>query len=777
MLAPVEGNSFVQEILQKKDLSVDFDFALGWSNKKGLYFRGGVGLDITIPVNRSILNLLNVDSVNLALLLKEKEIQSIAAVTVNVKLGPVAVVVGNFGLSTEFEYSDEYRGNLGPIDLEIKFSPPKRIGLTIDTTALVGGGYLDFDEQRDQYAGMLQLELDTGKRSLSLKAMGLLTTRLPDGSKGFSFLIIIMAEDFVPPIQLGYGFTLNGIGGLLGIDRTVTVDVLRSGIKKGTLDSVLFPEDPIRNVNRIISDLQSVFPPAKNRYIFGPMAIIGWGTPTVMTLELGIVLEFQSPLRILRAVILGQFRAFLPDEKNPLVRLQIDAIGEIDFQRCVASIYATMYDSKIMEYNLSGDAALKADWGSNPSFLLAVGGFNPRFEPPASFPKLERISLSLGRSKSLFRLETYLAITSNTAQIGARLDVYVKAAKFSVEGYFGFDALFQFSPFQFVADVGGGVALKYRGRSLVGVQFAMTLTGPSPWHARGKATFKILGFKKSVRFSLDLGAKKELPSEPEAVNVTDLLIEELNRAGTLAGQLPQNEHPLATFRQVQVSSEEILIHPLSEVIISERLVPLGVEISKFGSARVKGGQITFQITSFQMGSLVIEKGFETVKDHFARSQFWDISDEEKLSLPSFEKMDSGIKFGLGTVSSGEKITVAADYDEVVIYPLGSVRPESPESSIESPESPVKQEPSLKKSVMERTGRNKYRAPGLKIVLEDIQYLIATDDMVVKEIDGIPVEGSTYTASAETLKKHLASNPKDLGKLQIVARHEVRRQDS
>ena len=46
----------------------------------------------------------------------------------------------------------------------------------------------------------------------------------------FSLLIIIFAEDFTP-IPLGYGFTLNGIGGLLGVNRTVVVDVLRAGIK------------------------------------------------------------------------------------------------------------------------------------------------------------------------------------------------------------------------------------------------------------------------------------------------------------------------------------------------------------------------------------------------------------------------------------------------------------------------------------------------------------------------------------------------------------------
>ena len=69
---------------------------------------------------------------------------------------------------------------------------------------------------------------------------------MPDGSRGFSLVVIIAAEGF-PPIQLGFGFTLTGIGGLLGINRTCNEEFLRAGLKNKTLDDVLFPADPIRN--------------------------------------------------------------------------------------------------------------------------------------------------------------------------------------------------------------------------------------------------------------------------------------------------------------------------------------------------------------------------------------------------------------------------------------------------------------------------------------------------------------------------------------------------
>src|SRR5204862_222821 len=110
-----------------------------------------------------------------------------------------------------------------------------RFVLSADAAVVRGGGYLFFDPDRAQYAGVLHLEFE----KLTLNAFGLLTTRLPDGSPGFSLLIIVQASGFTP-IQLGFGFTLNGVGGLLGINRTVAVDVLRAGVRDRTLDAIMF---------------------------------------------------------------------------------------------------------------------------------------------------------------------------------------------------------------------------------------------------------------------------------------------------------------------------------------------------------------------------------------------------------------------------------------------------------------------------------------------------------------------------------------------------------
>ena len=86
----------------------------------------------------------------------------------------------------------------------------------------------------------------------------------------------------------------------------------------------MFPQDPIRNAPQIISNLNSVFPPAAGHHLFGPMVQIAWGTPPLITADVGVVLELGARLRLL---ILAQIAAILPRRDNELVRLQMDAIG------------------------------------------------------------------------------------------------------------------------------------------------------------------------------------------------------------------------------------------------------------------------------------------------------------------------------------------------------------------------------------------------------------------------------------------------------------------
>lgn len=237
-----DGDGFLQKILPAEGIRADFDLAIGWSNKKGLYFRGSAGLDAELPVSKSRFGFLTLNSVHLSIMTDGSDIQSSVAASVSVQLGPVVASVDGLGLKANFSFPDD-GGNLGLLDLSLGFKPPNGVGLAIAAGVVVGGGFLHFDPQKGEYSGIVELQI---AEKIAVKALGLLTTRLPDGSKGFSLLIIITAEGF-KPIPLPLGFRLTGIGGLLALHRTFAEDALRSGLKNHALDSVMFPKDPIRN--------------------------------------------------------------------------------------------------------------------------------------------------------------------------------------------------------------------------------------------------------------------------------------------------------------------------------------------------------------------------------------------------------------------------------------------------------------------------------------------------------------------------------------------------
>ena len=329
------------------------------------------------------------------------------AVTAGLKIGPLAATVERIGIQMLLKATEEgVAGSFGALNIGQGFKPPSGAGMSIAAGPVTGGGYLFFDPDNEQYAGILQLSF----QAIGLTAIGLLTTRLPDPSgpagstkKGFSLLIIITID--LPPIQLGYGFTLNGVGGLLGINRTMVVDVLRDGVRNRTVEAILFPKDPIARASEIISTLRSVFPPAEGRFVFGPMIKLGWGPNAIISLEACVILELMAPIKL---VILGRVQIALPDKKDGILNLRLDIVGVIDFDRGEVSVDASLIDSRIAVFVITGDMAVRIGWGASKIFAIAAGGFHPKFLAPPGFPQLRRLAIALADSDNpRIRLETY----------------------------------------------------------------------------------------------------------------------------------------------------------------------------------------------------------------------------------------------------------------------------------------------------------------------------------------------------------------------------------
>ena len=564
-------------------------------------------------------------------------------------MGPLAASVDQVGLRLRFQPVTDSTSGFGGLAMNLGVvQAAAGIGLAIDTPAVSGGGFLLIDPDAGQYAGVFELTL---VGSISIKAIAIISTKMPDGTPGFALLILITAEGFTP-IQLGMGFSLTGIGGLLALNRTIEIDVVRNGLRDGVLDSILFVKDPVKNASRIISTLNKVFPLAAGRLVIGPLAEISWGTPALVKIRLALLLEIPQPVRV---VLLAQLSLVLPDEQAPVVELHVDAVGALDFGKGELSLDASIHDSRILKFALSGDLALRLSWGADPTFLMSVGGFHPKFPQPAGLRKLDRLTLTLSDSENpKIRFETYLALTSNSIQLGARVSVYATAGGFGIDGGGSFDALIQWAPFSLDVSFEAWVRIFGPTGTLLSARLALEVTGPEPWHLTGVAEFSVLFVTARVAVDLTIG-DEVTATATETVDVAGAIWAELSQAGSWQATLPAAVTPGVTMIDATAAADDpLVIHPLAGIVGRQRVAPLDRSISRVGAHRPTAGtrQYSLQVT------VPARIRVDVADDLFAPAQYADLPDDAKLSGPSFAPMPAGAAITADSAAAHPSVGVA-----------------------------------------------------------------------------------------------------------------------
>jgi hypothetical protein len=763
VIKSTDPDSFIARLLPSDGLIVSFDFGIAWSASKGLYISGGAGLESTFPINLS-LGPVTIPSIHLGVFLGTDGLRLELSVTADGQIGPISAAIDRVGLGATLAFK---RGNLGPVDFGFKFKPPTGLGIDIDAGPISGGGFITFDPDHGRYAGVLALSL----YSIQVKAIGLLDTKLPDGHSGYSFLVIISVE--FTPIQLGFGFTLNGVGGLCGINRNFVTDAIQAGLRAHSLDHILFPKDPVKNAPAIISDLRTIFPPAEGRYVFGPMLELGWGGGlNLLTAELGVIIAIPSPVVI---AILGQLNINLPNPAAAIVELHLDVLGIVDFGKKLFSLDATLHDSRVVVFTIVGDMAMRLSWGDNPSFALSIGGLNPHFQPPAGFPQLKRLTISLSASDN-FRLsiQTYLAITSNTFQFGALAELYVGVSWFNVYGWLGFDALFIFQPFSFIADFTAGLALRSGTSTLFGISLSGELSGTTPWHVKGEAHFTILFFDIGVHVEYTWG-ETQTPQLP-AVDAWPQLQSAIQDVRNWSGALPASRPSMVTLAIPQADEHNVYVDPNGTLTFRERVVPLNQTLTKFGEA-TPGPQ-----TSFNLGANAVTIGadpktaavlpFTVIRDKFAPAQFEQMSDQDKLSRPSFEDRDAGFSFGDDQLKFGTPIGLDFQYEDIYIDDAHTPPPVPfiPDLWLQILWALLNE---AAKSRLRWTSMGKYgplpgAAPLVTFGAEKFVVATTTDLTQRADITHPVTKGEAYQA----LNAHLTNNPHERELLQVVPLHEL-----
>lgn len=650
VVAAGDGDSFLRTVLPPEGLEVAFDLSVLWTRKAGLRFDGAAGFDVTVPVKGERRPGVNIHAVRVAGALDAKHAELTVGLDVSVDLQILVATIERVGLRGRLDFGRRAGpgggpSNLGVVHADLAFAPPRGIGLAVDAGGVKGGGFISLDPDAGRYSGVLGLRLPG---DIGLDAVALLDTKRlpPDGGDGFSLLAMMNAR--LPAIQLGLGFTLNGIGGIVGIHRDLKLKELEKRIFSGGLDDVIFPEDPVKNAARILSAVDVVFPPARDRHTFGPVLMIGWGlggakTANLAEARLALLLSLPWPAKV---ALLGQLEVRLPSWAAPVVKLKLDAGGLLDFEAKLFSLFLNIYDSRIGAFDLEGSAAFRITWGDTPSFGMALGGFHPRFKPPPGFPVLKRMRLGL-KYEDWFSLSfsAYLAVTTNTFQMGARVEAYAKLGwGFSILGYLGFDALITFDPFRFAFDFEAGLALKRHKQTLLGIELAGQIEGPGIWHVRATARFTfIFTFEVGVEFKTG----KPLPaSRLQAIDVwADRLEREVGDPRNWTARAPGSG--LVDL----VDADGLRVDPGATLEWTQRVVPFGETLEKLGAAPVVGGSTRFDLVGVSAPG-VAGVGLTPVRGPFARGHFAELTRDEKLSLPSFEPMTAGARLGFDGVGAG-----------------------------------------------------------------------------------------------------------------------------
>ena len=609
------------------------------ADEGGLRAEGGVGLKTTWPDTLRLPGMF-VRGLTTEVVTGSTTVTLTAAATVTVGLEVLTVTVEGIGISQTVTVSTDGSGNLGVLDLATpQLKPPTGVGVSIDAGVVKGGGFLRIEPTG--MSGALELELTLGSVELAIRAVGVLET--VDGRVSF---VVVLSVEFSPAIELFMGLTLNAVGGVFGINRTLDAPALTATVRSGRMEDVMFPRDLAARASEVIASVKQVFPARAHQVVAGPMLKLGWGRPvSFVTVSVGVVFTFPDPVVI---AIIGSVRIGLPTPEVALIDLRADFSGVIDASTGEVAFDASLTGSRIATFDVTGDLALRA----GPSgFIFTAGGFHPGFPVPAGLAEVRRLSISISPSKVLsIRADAYFAVTASTVQFGGGLAVVAELGPIGARGNLNLDVLIRTSPaLAFTATLRGSFRLTFEGEEILSAHLDVLLEGPGRWRARARAEIDLWLFSVSGTLELSWGDAAAAP--PPAVLVAERIRAALEQPPVWAHVLPASQSGLVVLRDGVDA-----LHPLGRLRVSQTVAPLGVGLAHFGNAGVLDpGPVEVSVVAELAEP-------QPVEELFAAAQFFDLTDEEKLSKPAFVPHRAGYLLEGTAYSLADTLTATVVYE-------------------------------------------------------------------------------------------------------------------
>jgi len=413
---------------------------------------------------------------------------------------------------------------------------------------------------------------------------------------------------------------------------------------------------------------------------------------------------------------------------------------------------------------------VRLSWGDNPSFILSLGGVNPHFQPPPDFPTLQRLTIVLGEGDNpRLTCQAYLTVTSNTLQFGVNAELYAAAFGFNIRGQVSFDCLIQLSPFSLLAELSAEVAFRRGSSVLASVHLEASVSGPAPWHVWGEASLSLWLFDVSVSFDVTFG--REQPLELPPVDPWPLLQAALQDPRNWAPLLPAGAFQTVSLNAVASPAAPVLVDPGGAATLRQTVVPLNRTITRFGAAVPSGPDHftvhTVTLNDFQAPDL------EPLTDFFAAAQFEELTETDRLSRPSFERMDAGLSIAGSSVTLGASVGAGLEYETVILDVPWQPRRVQRYELILSHQLAFLQLGASALAPFNNTGLVKFAASSnaeALVVLEEDLFVVSgtADGRALSGITGPVGKGLAHAA----LVQHLKANPQDRGRLQVVPMFET-----
>ena len=323
--------------------------------------------------------------------------------------------------------------------------------------------------------------------------------------------------------------------------------------------------------------------------------------------------------------------------------------------------------------------------------------------------------------------------------------------------------------FYFSVEIGAGIALKYNGDSLFGITLDLLLEGPSPWHAKGTATFSILFWDVSFDVEATWG-DDDAQSPPPSIDATAKVTAALSDTGNWSGALPADGDRLVTL--VSRETTGVLVHPLGQLVVKQTVAPLGLHLDRIGNSRVSGTAIVGLGTpqfARAGGGTIPASASTPVTESFAPGQFLDLSESDKLTRPAFETMQAGLTIATAGVVFGAATETDTKYETVIVHQQ-QARPGLRFHMPLALATTMAAHGATARAAVRADTR--YAAPANRVAMDSGDLVVVASRHDLAEAGSVLATATTFSIASQALAAYTEANPDQAGRYQLVAPHEA-----